>query len=233
MSIEIRSEVPREKDVDYAARTIGTRAIGAGKHRKVVGGRWDEMGQLQLDFLREHGLRPEHRFLDVGCGALRAGRLLATYLAPGHYYGIDVNASLVSAGYEHELTEEARGRLPASNLRVTDRFDADFGTTFDMALAQSVFSHLPLTHLRLCLARLAPVVAPGGTFWVTYFEQPADFPVDGVRRDAGRLVFSERNFFWYYRRDLEYAAQDLPWRFTAVGDWGHPRGQVMGAFVHA
>ena len=230
MPIESRLEVPRDRDIDYATRKIGMRGIKKGRHRKVVGGHWEEMGEKQLSFLQERGLRPEHRFLDVGCGALRAGRLLAAYLEPGNYYGIDVNESLLAAGYEHELSAEVRAKLPETNLRATDRFDADFGTTFDMAIAQSIFSHLSLNHLRLCLARVGKVMAPGGRFYVTYFEQPPEFPVDGVR-DDGRLLYSERNFYWYYRKDMVYAAQDLPWRFEYVGDWGHPRNQVMAEYV--
>jgi hypothetical protein len=43
--------------------------VNAGRHREVVGDLWDELGNLQLAFLRKHGLRPEHRLLDIGCGS--------------------------------------------------------------------------------------------------------------------------------------------------------------------
>ncbi len=38
-----------------------------------VGGLWDEIGQLQFDFLRAKGLLPRHKLLDFGCGSLRGG----------------------------------------------------------------------------------------------------------------------------------------------------------------
>lgn len=230
MPIETRLEVPRDADIDYAARNVSAKAVKKLKHRSFVGGRWEEMGAKQLEFLQGRGLLPEHRFLDLGCGSLRAGRLLAAYLDPGNYYGIDVNLSLLTAGYENELDEATRARLPESNLRVTDRFDSDFGVQFDMAIAQSIFSHLSLNHLRLALARVAKVMALGGKFYVTLFEQDPEFPVDGISQ-RGRTLYTERNFYWYYRKDLAWATEHLPWEFNYVGDWGHPRGQVMAEFV--
>jgi hypothetical protein len=32
--------------------------VAAGRHRESVGGRWDEIGALQADFLVSRGLRP-------------------------------------------------------------------------------------------------------------------------------------------------------------------------------
>ncbi len=231
MPIESRVEAADEKDASYASRRVGKKGIAALRHRRMVGGLWEEMGQLQLDFLRQRGLEPQHRFIDVGCGSLRAGRLIAEYLEPTHYYGIDVNHELVQAGYDNELSDEVRARLPEDNLRMSDRFDVDFGVRFDMGIAQSVFSHLSLNNLRLCLTRVAASLDVGGRFYVTYFEQPEDYPVDGIADRHGRSLFTERNFFWYYRSDMVWAAERLPLQATYVGDWGHPRGQVMMEYV--
>jgi SAM-dependent methyltransferase len=187
------------------------------------------MGRHQLDFLVAQGLAPSHRFLDVGCGSLRAGRHLVSYLDPGNYYGLDVNLPVIEAGYERELTASQRERLPEGNLRATDRFFADFGVEFDMAIAQSVFSHLSLNHLRLCLWRVGRVMRPGGTFFVTFFERGDDFPIDGV--DDDRSLHTERNNYWYYRGDMEWATERTPWEFRYHGDWNHPRGQRMVAYT--
>jgi hypothetical protein len=52
-----------------------------------VGGMWEEIGKLQLDFLVNQGLRPTHKFLDIGCGTLRGGRHFIRYLDAGNYAG--------------------------------------------------------------------------------------------------------------------------------------------------
>jgi hypothetical protein len=40
-----------------------------------------------------------------------------------------------------------------------------------MAIAQSVFTHVSLNQMRLCLYRLARVMRPGGTFYATFCER--------------------------------------------------------------
>src|SRR5215472_262077 len=80
--------------------------VRAGRHRECVGGLWEEVGQLQLDFLVAQGLMPHHRLLDIGCGSLRGGVKLIRYLCAGHYAGIDLHESLLNAGYEIELARE-------------------------------------------------------------------------------------------------------------------------------
>jgi cyclopropane fatty-acyl-phospholipid synthase-like methyltransferase len=39
----------------------------------LIGGLGELMGDHQLQFLVDQGLKPEHRLLDIGCGSLRLG----------------------------------------------------------------------------------------------------------------------------------------------------------------
>jgi SAM-dependent methyltransferase len=223
---------------DYA-EPFTAEELRAGAHRARAGGLWEELGGLQLDFLVAAGLVPESRLLDVGCGPLRGGVHFVRYLAAERYFGIDVNESLLDAGYELELTPELRAKLPRNHLRTTDRFDCDFGVEFDFVLAHSLFTHVPLNDIRLCLYRVAQRTRIGGRFYATFFEAPADFPLDGVL-DAPRKPqpgarrtgkHPDRNPFWYWAGDLEWAAGFSPWQFRYIGDWGHPRSQNMVEFL--
>ena len=72
----------------YSDETL-QEAVDAGRHRQVVGGLWDEMGALQLNFLKDQGMAPRDVLLDIGCGTLRLGRLAIDYLDPGNYWGAD------------------------------------------------------------------------------------------------------------------------------------------------
>ena len=186
--IEHRVEQAGEQP-DYSGREFAPEEIEAGAHRAFIGGVWDTHGERQLEYLKAQGLHPHHRLVDIGCGPFRAGRHLIDYLEPGNYYAVDANHSLIQAGYDVELSDEQRDRLPVTNLRANDRFDVDFGVPFDFAIAQSVFTHVSLNHIRLCLHRLAPAMREGGEFYATFFVRP---PVHPGRRghplEAGQAV---------------------------------------------
>jgi SAM-dependent methyltransferase len=212
-------------------RELSNEEIAGGAHRELVGGLWDELGPLQLDFMIRQGLRPDMKFLDLGCGCLRGGVRFIEYLERGNYYGIDANASLLRSGWEVELPRaNLEGRLPRQNLLVNSDFEAwRFGASFDLALAQSVFSHLPKDSLRRCLVELARCVRPGSNFFVTYFPCPSDWPEGEPLHDAahGGTTFWDRDPFHFRERDLDEAADPRAWQVEHLRGWGHPRGQWM------
>jgi hypothetical protein len=47
---------------------LASAQIEAGAHRKFVGQMWNEIGKLQFDFLRMHGLLRQHKLLDILIG---------------------------------------------------------------------------------------------------------------------------------------------------------------------
>lgn len=210
--------------------------VMAGRHRTAIGGNWEAIGQLQLDFLEARGLRPEHKLLDIGCGSLRAGVKLVRYLDAGNYYGTDINESLLDAGYERELAPEGlKHRLPRANLVTEGDFDFSWcPVAFEFALAQSVFSHLPLVHLRICLERLHPHMTPGGSFFATFFQIPEHHHnAEPFRHAGGHTTYGARDPYHHRLSEIEFACRYLGWEPVYVGDWGHPFAQRMMQFVRA
>jgi len=215
-------------------RDLSPEEVTAGAHRERVGGLWDDLGKLQFDFLVAEGLEPRMRFLDIGCGCFRGGVHFIRYLDEGNYYGIDANRSLLDAGCDIELPRHGlKERLPRDRV-IHDadfRFDR-FSATFDFALALSVFTHLPLNHVRLCLTRLAPCMKVGGAFYATFFECPER---EGWKHDRqfpdGVVTHPASDPYHYCVDDLRWCARGLPWRVEYIGAWNHPRGQNMIRFV--
>jgi SAM-dependent methyltransferase len=217
----------------FDGRFIDAQVV-AKRHRELVGGLWDEVGELQFEFLLKQGLKPCHKLLDLGCGCLRGGVHFIRYLEAGHYFGVDMNQSLLDAGYDIELAEYGlQERLPRQNLVCCDDFDVvRMGETFDFVLAQSLFTHLSFNRIRQCLERLAPVVRPGGVFFATFFELPEGLPTTvGFQHEPGGVVTHDTQDPYHYRfDDLRHAALGSPWRIEYLGDWSHPRGQRLAAF---
>ena len=194
----------------------GIRALG---HRRYVGGHWEALGALQLDLLRREGLRPSHRLVDVACGALRAGVHLIPWLDAGNYHGIEKEAELIRLGLEQELpTALAREKRPQFVVSAAFEFER-FGTRFDYAIANSLFTHLPPAAIEQCLGQLRGAMEPGGRFLATFFETDAPQRQDEVAHDHG--------VFRYTRAELQACAADTGWRCEYVGDFGHPRGQRL------
>lgn len=197
----------------------GAAGIAALGHRGYVGGLWEEIGRLQFDFLRARGLTPETTLLDIACGALRLGRLAIPWLAPGRYLGLEKEVALLSAGLAEELApglaEAKRPEFVVSADFAFHRFSRPAG----LAIAQSLFTHLPPGLIRLCLARAPAALAPGARLYATFLEaaRPMDNPAQP--HDHAAFVYTPEEM-----AEMGRAAGFEP-RF--LGDWGHPRGQVM------
>lgn len=210
------------------------RAALAGKHRSAVGGLWESLGHMVTDYLVAQGLRSEHTLVDIGCGSLRIGRHLVPLLETGNYYGIDPVEELIAAGFEHELGD-AQQRLPRGNLVTTstfefDRFDGD--PRFDFALAQSVFTHLPLNHLHLCLERLRPHMTPGGRLFATFLVVPASGWAASFSH--GEITsHPTANPYHHRTEDIEHAAQCGGWVVDSIDGFDHPRAQLMAQLTPA
>jgi hypothetical protein len=180
---------------------------------------WDEIGRMQFDYLVSQGLRPHHYLLDIACGSLRAGIHFIPYLEPGHYLGIDKEAGLIQAGVEQELGAELReARRPVLIVNGDFAFER-FGVRPNYVLAQSLFTHITPPLIEKCLRNLRGVIADDGVFYATYFESAERYDNPDQAHDAAR--------FGYTREEMGRFGQSTGWRFDYIGDWRHPRGQII------
>lgn len=131
------------------------RALAEGRHRDIVGGRWDETGRAQMALLRAAGLRPQHHLLDIGAGSLRLGCKAVPYLEPGHYWATDASLALMLRGHAEELSPGDRARLPREQL-IEDATFAFPGVPARIthAIAFAVFTHLPSAALASALVSI-------------------------------------------------------------------------------
>ena len=196
-------------------------------HRDAVGGMWDEIGRLQFNFMVEMGLEPHHRLLDIGCGSLRGGVHFIEYLEPGNYYGMDKDRGLIDAGMAIELPKAGLGDKQAT-FSVNSEFAFHvFKTTFDFAIAQSLFTHLPWNSIVTCLYRVRNVLVPDGRLYATFFtitEYIEDWSKP-VMHPGGIVTHPDKDPYHYDPTMLMGHVHGLDSEY--IGDWGHPRGQYM------
>ncbi|WOJ98187.1 class I SAM-dependent methyltransferase [Congregibacter brevis] len=105
------------------------------------------------------------RVLDYGCGWGRMTRLLPFYFDPQAIVGVDVD--------EH-LIRSAKTLVPCikhsriKNLQALPFKDG----SFDLVLANSVFSHLSELACKYAFAQISRVLSPGGTFVFSALGRP-------------------------------------------------------------
>jgi SAM-dependent methyltransferase len=190
---------------------------------------WDRIADLQFEFMTGAGLRPEHFLLDIGCGSLRGGSRFIPYLDPGRYFGVDRSRELIETGLAEEIDPQVRGAKRPTVAVMEDFGFERLGRSFDFALAQSLFTHLPLNSIMRCLVNAARVLESDGRFYATFFENPDKRNVDPVRQLATDSHY-DADPYHYDLGTLSCVCRGTGLELEYLGDWGHPRGQRMLVF---
>ncbi|MGW2562682.1 class I SAM-dependent methyltransferase [Streptomyces sp. NPDC001514] len=183
--------------------------------------RWLAIGQMQFDYLLEHGLTPHDRMLEIGCGNLRAGWRFIEHLDPGHYYGIDISPNILVEAKKTVVRYGIQKKMPY--LTPVDDLTLDFlpDAWFTVVHAHSVFSHSPLHIIDECLANVGRVLAPGGFF---------DFTFD---RTEGTEHHVLREDFYYRTETLIGLAGKHGLTARFMDDWERlPHGQSKLRVTH-
>jgi cyclopropane fatty-acyl-phospholipid synthase-like methyltransferase len=210
-------------------RELSAEEIAGGGHRQARQF-WDAIGRLQFEFVRDRGLKPAQRLLDVGCGPLRGGLHFIDYLDPGNYYGIDINRSRVEAGYLELRNAGLDGR--DAHLAVIGDFDAgEFGVDFDSVIAISLFTHLFANHVVRCMKQSARLMKPSASFYATYFEAPESAYLFDLGHPGGIVSHFDADPFHYSFEEISQMAATAGLIARPIGFWGHPRGQAIVELV--
>jgi SAM-dependent methyltransferase len=197
-------------------RSDTTRSSDAAVGSKTREG-WLQLGQLQFDYLTGHGLKPDMRMLEIGCGNLRAGRLFIEYLEPGNYYGTDISPDILLAAERTVVEFGLQPKLPYLALVNDLRLDFLPDGCFDVVHAHSVFSHSPLSVIEECLANVGRIMAPGGFF---------DFTFDRTQGTEHQVL---REDFYYRTETLIDLARRHGLEAEFMADWeetGHHQSKI-------
>lgn len=191
----------------------------------------DEYGAFQLEFLKARGLAPDARFLEFGCGDLRLGEKVIPYLREGRYFGADLNQRNLDRGAAH-LAGKGIGLARAQLFATYDTSLAPVPDgSVDMAFSNSVFSHLTLNTILLCLTSIAPKLRPGAAYYSSMILIPegAEFsvPCPWVQDGHHLRSFPARNPYHYTFPMAEAAAGLAGMTCGLCEDYGHPFQKML------
>lgn len=170
-----------------------------------------DLAQGHLEYLKQHGLKPESRLLDYGCGILRLGRLAIPYLSGGTYVGLDISGGRLERGRQllrQSGIEDSQYELHEAN----DCYLKEVaGHQFDFVWAKSVFTHMPTADIETMLESLRERLAAGGQFFFTFSQSDSPqrktikdfyFPVDMMRS-----ICESRGYEFSVQEDWDAAVQ--------------------------
>jgi len=230
----LRKEVPKIGDSPYHDVETIQKAVQKGKHRGIVGDLWDELGLLQFEFMKENGLSPSSKLVDIGCGSLRGGVHFIDFLDKNGYYGIDINQSLLDAGWEKELVpKNLNHKIDKTHLLASEDFELEkFGVDFDFAISVSLFTHLTFNTIRRGLKKIRPCLKDGANYFTTFFlvDDASQFDEPMGQLD-GVVTYSHKDPYHYSKIDVQRLAEDSGFNFKIIGDWNHPKNQKMVCFT--
>lgn len=178
--------------------------------------RFHMFADWQFDILQQHGLQPQHEFLDIGCGFMRLGMKLVPYLDNERYCGVDPIRGYLDLAdrYMQEVVQcDRQYELMATDDCAFHRF----GRKFDFAMAHSVFTHMAFHQIEHCLMQLKDVMKSGGQFLFTVClgdEREDDF----IYVDDTPMTHSRHGDLSFY----EDLAEKIGFQFKFLGRHEHP-----------
>ncbi|MBF0476514.1 MAG: class I SAM-dependent methyltransferase [Deltaproteobacteria bacterium] len=166
-------EAQKNKDADQLYMTVGS--INPEQH--------DLVGTILTTGIRNNGLLPHHKILDIGCGNGRLAEKLTEYLSEeGEYFGFDISATLIEA---------SKAKISAPNFH----FSLSEGETFpfpdnhfDFIVLFSVFTHLHAPTISSFLKEIHRLLKNTGVCLATVIIN------NDIDQDAGDIQRMKHNY---------------------------------------
>lgn len=168
-----------------------------------------------------------------------SGIKLIDFLDKYNYYGQDVNPYLVKMGLEQEVPKyNLQEKINKKNFSISADFTLSFeeDVKFDMAISQSVFTHLPINHLYFCLLKLKNYFLKNSKFFVSFWLIPEESNLcDNFVWSDGLVTSHISDTYHYKKSQIESIILNSPinqyWDCSYIGNWNHPVNQKMFCFI--
>lgn len=218
------TKVRGETYTEWYRRRMNRMAEMSTKAQRPVSQSYLDNAAIQVKYMKKHGLKPHHDFLEYGCGILRVGLHLMRDMEDGRYTAADISEKRIEKGVG--ILKEA-GIDPSryKTVVLTTAEAKELGdATYDYILAHDVFAHMPLDECGVCLNHLAKRLNPKGQIFVTFDISDEDFSTNA--KD-----------YWFTRAQVEIMGKNAGLVAEEQLDWAdfklsQQTTQKMYRFTH-
>lgn len=161
-------------------------------------------------FLKNQGLKPEHKILDIGCGGGRLGNNLISYLNKENYYGLDKEIKMINY-FNNSLNDNLKSKNP--NILLQD-LNLNFGDIkFDFIYAYSVLTHITKEEYANLLNELKSYIKPSTKIYFTFLIGKKYF-----KGDKHEMRKNEYDGIWYSIDDVINIGTKQGYNVSFIGD---------------
>lgn len=193
-------------------------------YQDYVGGYWEQIGPWQQRAISSLWTpKASERFLDLGCGSMRLGRLMLNDVP--EYWGHDFNQKYVDIGIEEEIQKEDRHKL---NIVINDNFDFSEMPTMRFIWANGLFQHLTLEEIETCVKNLKMVSDESTEFVFNYCQGDSS-------NNLTESIYPCTQPFWYSEEEIAGVLTSQGWSVKILDIEPHPRsgmGLVFDNFIN-
>jgi SAM-dependent methyltransferase len=132
---------------------------------------WDSRGEFQIYLLQQCGLKPDHNFLDIGCGPIRGGEYFIRYLNEEKYTGIDKQLRYIKVSENIvNNSKDLLDKKPLLKNLNSFSFEKDFfnNKLYDFMFAFAVFKTTSVEQIIKLLLDIEPHLNGGGKIVFTH-----------------------------------------------------------------
>lgn len=172
-----------------------------------------------LKKVREHGLKPFHNILEIGCGIGTETKLLSTFLKQGKIYACDISPENI------KTARETMAGLSNITFEVQDATNFVLEVQFDAIIMPDVIEHIPLNYHSRMFQNIDKMLKPDGFVFIhipnpaylawchenrkeilQIIDQPiyTDLLLQNLRETNLGITFLETYSIWVAKGDYQY-----------------------------
>jgi hypothetical protein len=184
----------------------------------------------QIPAIKKHcGDLTNKTFIDIGAGDIVLGEFLSEIGIPKVFYAQDLSEPSLKSGIKR--IQKTGSKVDVFRTLVSDNFDFSDIEEFslDYAFSNSLFSHLSINSILLCLRNLAPKMKVGSKYFSSMIvipggdeTQPYDW--SNLEKKGANIISHPTKDPYHYSEEFvaKLSHFNTGFKVVTIHDYGHP-----------